>query len=507
MYQYRQVLGRMRQGDSDRVIARSGLMGRRKAAQVRMVAQERGWLAADAALPDDAELAAVLGRKEALPANCTSTVEPWRAVVTAWHAAGVQHSTIHGKLRDEHGFQGSYSAVNRFVGHLESEKEVAVSPRLVFKPAEAAQVDFGAGPPITDAVSGEQFKTWFFVMTLAWSRHQYAEMVRDQSVPTWLGCHRRAFEWFGGVPQSTIIDNPKCAITKACYHDPQVQRAYGEYALGYGFRIDPCPVRDPKKKGIVESGVKYIKRSFLALREFRDLADANRQLRAWVLGTAGNRVHGTTGELPLRRFAEVECPLLNPLPAVPPECADWALVKVESDGYVRYDSNHYSVPFRLARQTLWLRASDAMVTLFLEHASVAAHVRAHGRNQRLTVGDHLSPAAQEWLRKDPEWCAGRALEIGPACAELVQALMDDPVLVRKRAIQGVLGLEQKFGPARLEAACLRANQYGTRSYNTVRTMLEKGLDTQTLLEGFDAMSASCYAEGGVFCREIRTMLQ
>jgi hypothetical protein len=49
-----------------------------------------------------------------------------------------------------------------------------------------------------------------------------------------------------------------------------------------------------QEKGIVESGVKYIKRSFLPLRAFRSLADANRQLLEWVLGEAGNRCHGTT---------------------------------------------------------------------------------------------------------------------------------------------------------------------------------------------------------------------
>ena len=45
-------------------------------------------------------------------------------------------------------------------------------------------------------------------------------------------------------------------------------------------------------KGRVESAVKYLKRSFVPLREFRDLVDANAQLRAWLLGPAGNRIHG-----------------------------------------------------------------------------------------------------------------------------------------------------------------------------------------------------------------------
>ncbi|KAI3606231.1 Mobile element protein [Cupriavidus necator H850] len=132
-------------------------------------------------------------------------------------------------------------------------------------------------------------------MTLCWSRHQYVELVRDQTIATWLQCHRHAFEWFHGVPARLIIDNPKCAIIRACLYEPNVQRAYAQCAEGYGFRIDPCPPRDPQKKGIVESGVKYVKNSFGPLRDFRDLADANRQVRAWVMAEAGIRIHGRPG--------------------------------------------------------------------------------------------------------------------------------------------------------------------------------------------------------------------
>ena len=89
MFQYRQTLVRLRLGDSDREIARSRTMGRKKVAQIRDMANARGWLAADAALPDDAVLAAALMRKEPLPASCVSTLEPWRAQIANWYAAGI----------------------------------------------------------------------------------------------------------------------------------------------------------------------------------------------------------------------------------------------------------------------------------------------------------------------------------------------------------------------------------------------------------------------------------
>ena len=82
MYQYRHILVRMRQGDSDRDIARSKTMGRKKIAQVREIANERGWLAADIALPENMALATVLARKETLSVKCISSLEPWRDQIT-----------------------------------------------------------------------------------------------------------------------------------------------------------------------------------------------------------------------------------------------------------------------------------------------------------------------------------------------------------------------------------------------------------------------------------------
>jgi transposase len=271
MFQYRAVLVRLRQGDSDRDIARARLMGRSKVAALRALALREGWLAADTPLPEDAAIAAVVG--QARRARSTiSTVEPYRAIVARWAEQGVNGAAIHAALCREHGYSGSYSAVRRMLGALAVSRPPEATVRLQFAPGEAAQVDFGAGPKLFDPARDEVRRTWCFVMTLCFSRHQYVEFVWDQTVATWLGCHRRAFEWFAAVPGRLIIDNPKCAITKACARDPQVARAYAECAEGYGFKIDPCPPADPAKKGVVEAGVKYVKGNFLPTRSFRDLA-------------------------------------------------------------------------------------------------------------------------------------------------------------------------------------------------------------------------------------------
>ena len=470
MFQYRQVLVRLRQGDSERDIARARLMGRPKAKALRLLAIERGWLDPATPLPEDAVLAAALGPAKR-PASTISTLEPHRDLVTRWVREGISGVVIHAALHREQGYRGSYSSVYRFLRSVHSAQPPEASAPMFFAPAEAAQVDFGAGPFLWDEAHKVARRTWAFVMTLCYSRHQYVEFVWDQSVATWLGCHRRAFEWFTAVPQRVIIDNPKCAITRACSRDPIVQRAYAGCAEDYGFKIDPCPPADPQKKGIVEAGVKYVKRNFLPLRSFRDLTDLNTQARAWVLEQAGLRDHGTTHEPPLARFAR-ERPLMSPLPPVAPDLGVWAKARVHRDCHVQFEYALYSVPFLFVAQILWLRVTDTSVTIYADYQLVAQHLRARERGSRRTVKEHLPPDAQTYYLRDRAWCEREATQIGPACHELVRTLLTDKIVERLRAAQGVIHLASRHGAEKLEAACRRALAHASPHYRTVKTLLQ-----------------------------------
>ena len=454
MHQYRQVIYRIRSGESDRAISKAGLMGRRKSAEIRSIAQSHGWLE-PGPLPDDAELAAAFQGGKPSSIQNQSLVLPYADEVKVWIKQGIDGTTIHQALVRKYNFSGSYSSVRRFMSAVK-ESTPEVTTFLEFKPGEAVQVDFGKGPMIVDVFTGEEISTWVFVMTLAWSRHQYAEIITDQKVPTWLGCHRRAFEFFGGVPLKAIIDNAKCAITKACFHDPVVQRSYAEFAEGYDFIISPCPPAEPQKKGRVESGVKYIKRNFLPLREFRTMSDANKQLKAWILEQAGNRIHGTTKKKPLSLFVQTEKDLLKPLPDVPPELAAWAKVKVHGNCHIQYEKNFYSVPFRLVRKELWLKATETNVKLFHDLKMVAIHPKLTGPGDRSTIDEHLPPAAFAYKMQDPQWCLKQADKIGPKCKELIERLFADRVLDNLRAAQGIIHFGKTYGHSRLEAACSRA---------------------------------------------------
>lgn len=477
MFEIRHVITRMRLGESDREIERAGLMGRRKASQLRAIAIGQGWLDLDRPLPPNEDLEAHV-RPPRTRQPSRSLAAPMAALIRAWMEEGIQATSIHEALVERYGFTGGYDSVKRFIRR--NKKVASATVFLEHSPAETAQVDFGAGPIITDVHTGEVMKTWFFVMSLTCSKHMYVELVTNQGVETWLGCHRRAFEHFGGTPRKVVIDNPKCAITRACHHEPEVQRAYAEFAEGYSFLISACPPRDPQKKGVVESGVKYVKKSFLALREFRDLADANRQLHAWVMGSAGNRIHGTTKQKPLVRFAEMEKDFLRPLPDIPPELAAWASAKLHGNCHVQFEKTYYSAPFTLVHKSLWLRATEKAVQIFHEQQLVATHPRLRKPGARSTVQDHLPPEATAYMMRDPQWCLTQAAKVGERCQELVEGLFAHRVLDNLRAVQGLLQLGSRYGKRRLETACARALDHGAGTYRNVRNILEKGLDQQSL---------------------------
>lgn len=486
-----ELVRRLRAGETDRAIARDLTLARKTVAKYREWASREGFLQGPAP-----EAGALETRRAstALPSNLPVPefkAQVHRARIEAWRTQGVEMQAIFQRLRDGHGYGGSYSSLYRYVRHLEP-----ISPtgfvRLEVAPGTEAQVDFGSAGLIADPVTGKTRKAWVFVMTLSYSRHQYATLVFDQSVGTWLRCHREAFEFFGGVPARIVIDNLKAAIVRAVWHDPVVQRSYRECAEHYGFLIAPCRPRTAWHKGKVESGVHYVKRNFLAGRSFRDLIAGNEQLLDWVINVAGVRRHGTTKEAPLVRFEAVERALLKPLPDSPHDLGVWKQARLHPDCHVVVDGAFYSAPYRLIGQTLWVRSNGLDVVVFHDHERLATH-RWGKPGARSTLDGHYPPYKAAFLMATPVFCRARAKGIGPWASELVGRLLDERPLDRLRTVQAVLRLADKYGAARLEAACRRALAFDTVAYTTLKRILEQGLEDESLPEDEKAPEKRHYA--------------
>jgi hypothetical protein len=370
--------------------------------------------------------------------------------------------------------------VYRFVRNLEPLVP-DVTVRVETRPGEEGQADFGYAGMMLDPETGQLRRTWLFVMTLSWSRHQYVEFVFDQQIETWLRLHRNAFAFFVGVPERVVIDNLKAGIVRACWDKPQAQQSYRECAEHYGFLIAPCRPRTPKHKGKVEKGgIHYVKRSFLAGRERTTITQANRDVLRWVNTTAGQRIHGTTKEQPLARF-EIERTALQPLPDTAYDLAIWKQVKLHRDCHLVFDQAYYSAPFRLVGQQLRVRGGTRNVQIYTkDYELLATHTRAQRPGQRLTKLDHLPPEKVPGLLLSRDICRQQASEIGPTTREVVDGLLDHRPEDRLRTAGRLLRLGDRFGPERLEAACIRALRFDDPTYMTIKRILEQNLDMEEL---------------------------
>lgn len=121
--------------------------------------------------------------------------------------------------------------------------------RIETPAGEVAQVDFGSVGLMYDPESKRMRKAWAFIMTLCYSRHRFVRFVFRMDSANWIDCHIRAFEFFGGVPGSVVLDNLKPGVIKPDIYDPMLNRGYADLERHYGFVVDPAKVRSHKIKG------------------------------------------------------------------------------------------------------------------------------------------------------------------------------------------------------------------------------------------------------------------
>lgn len=475
----RELVRRLRAGESDRAISRDLNVSRKTVRRYRELARRQGWMEGE--LPPIEEINRRLVELEpGSPFPKTAfKAEPWKEMIEKLRREKVETKALLDRLRP-FGYTGSYSALYRYVVHLEGRTSEGFC-RVEAVPGSEAQVDFGYAGMMKDPATGAMRKSWFFVMTLSHSRHQFVRFVFDQTTGTWLRCHRLAFEAFGGVPRRVVLDNLKAAIIKAALHDPEVSRSYREFAEHYGFLISPCRPRTARHKGKVESGVRYVKRNFLAGRTFDDIHHVNAEVERWVDEVAGVRIHGTTQDRPLARFLDAEKAALLPLPSAPHDMGVWSLVKLHPDCHVVVGKAFYSAPHRFIGERLWTRATLSEVVIYHDYARVATHAR-QPPGRRSTDTAHYPPHKVAVLMATPLYCRERATKIGPFTSELVARLLDERPLDRLRSVQAILRLADKHGERRLERACRRALCFDDLHYLTLKRILSNGLEAEPLLE-------------------------
>ena len=387
-------------------------------------------------------------------------------------------ATVHQRLRDEHGLTVSITSLRRYVWHtFPDRRQPAVTVLRPSAPPGEAQIDYGYLGRWLDPVADRVRRVWAFVIVLACSRHMFVRPVLSMDQTSWVAAHLAAWEFFGAAPQRLVVDNLKTGVIKADLYDPLLNRAYAEMADHYGCLIDPARAEKPKDKPRVERMMPYVRDSFWRGRTFGSVADMQARAAQWCLNVAGTRAHrGIDGAQPLAVFGAVEAPMLLALPPAPFELVRWVSAKVAPDCHVHIDKVLYSVPWKYIGRRVDVRIGHTVVEIFADGELVKTWPRA--QRGRHTEPNDYPPDKIAFFMRTPTWCRSRADDLGEHVKVLVAELLADHALHHLRAAQGIIGLADKYGPQRLDAACARALQAGDPSYRTVKGILAVDADQQ-----------------------------
>jgi len=356
-----------------------------------------------------------------------------------------------------------------------------LSLRQVHVAGEKLFVDYsGHTMEVIDGLTGEVITAQIFVAVLGASNHTYAEATLTQSLPDWISSHVRAFSFFGGVARQTVSDNLKAGVTRACFHEPMVNRTYSDLARHYGTAILPARPYRPKDKAKVEVGVQVVGRWILARlrnRRFYSLAALNEAIHG-LLDDLNDRVLRGWGRSRRQLFDELDRPALVPLPDEHYEYAEWKRCRVNLDYHVEIAKHYYSVPYGLVRQEVEARITARTVEIFLRGKRVASHLRSTLPHRPTTIAEHMPSSHRRYRDWTHERIRREAARIGPDADTLIEVILRSRPHPEQgfRSAIGILGLVKRYGQERVDAACARALVLNARSYKSVAAILKSGTD-------------------------------
>jgi transposase len=387
------------------------------------------------------------------------------------------------ELVDKHGFGGAYESVKRYVRKLRGTQSLEACGIILTAPGEESQVDYGTGPMVRDRQTGKYRRTRLFVLTLGFSRKCVRLLSFQSSARIWAELHEQAFRRLGGVTRVVVLDNLKEGVLAPDIHDPGLNPLYRDVLAHYGAVALPCRVRDPDRKGKVESGVGHAQKTPLKGQRFESLEQAQSHLDHWEERWADTRIHGTTKRQVAAMFAE-EKPSLQPLPLEPFRYYQYGERTVHLDGCVEVEAAYYGAPPGWIGRLVAVQWDGRHVRLLDPQTGqlLREHLRENRGRHRIRNEDRPARTPIGTLQ-----LLARAERAGPHMGQFAKALHERQAEAAVRRIQGLLSFSKKYGVARVDDACAAAIELEAYDYRFVRRYLERNSQPPVSLRQVDPL--------------------
>lgn len=482
----RELIRRWQAGQSTRKIA-SGLGLARNTVDKYLKAAAQLGLSVGGPLPTDDQLRELLKRGSPVSATreagvSESLLVSYQPQLEAWLQQEQLQLTRVQELLAQHGCVVPYTSLRRFVAKQGLGPGPKTSVRLPeTKPGQYAEFDFGRLGYLVEGSTNRRVVVWALVVVLSFSRHMFVWPLVHQTLSDVVEGLEAAWRFFGGVPKYLILDNCPAAIAGPDPLTPKLTVGFLEYAQARGFISDPTRVRHPRDKPHVERGVPYVRERLFKGGSFLDVPDLRSQASRWCLEVAGQRVHGTTRQLPLVVFRDQEQAKLLPFDGKPYTVPSWGRVQVHLDHHIAYQYALYSVPWQLCppKSSVEVSADDKLVRLYHRGNLLKTHPRQE-RGGRSTDPNDYPPAKSSYAQREPGRLCKQACELGPSVGEFASRLLDDAEdggpWARFRQAEKLLRLGQRYSPTRLELACARALRFDLIDVRRLERILREALE-------------------------------
>lgn len=371
----------------------------------------------------------------------------------------------------QRGYTGRQDHFRTIVRRIRPKRAAEAFLRLRTLPGEQAQVDWGDFGKITIGKAVRRLSA--FVMVLAWSRMVYLRFFYDMRMGAFLRGHVQAYAFFGGVPRVSLYDNLKSVVLERRGDAIRFHKEILAFARHYRYEPRPVAVARGNEKGRVERAIRFVRGSFFAAREWRDLDDLNAQALAWCIGISADRRCPEDKTLTVREAFESERSRLLPEPADPWPAEDRVEVNVRKQPYGRFDLNDYSVPHDRVNRTLTVVATEQRVRILDGNDEVANHARSWERDQQIENQGHIERLVKTKRAAREHRSTDRLVRAAPRTRQLMAALAEQGTHLGG-CVSHLVRLLDEFGGAALDDAIGEVLVRGTPHVHAVRQVLDRG---------------------------------
>jgi len=286
---------------------------------------------------------------------------------------------IYDRLRDEHGFKGSYSSVKRYVA---VKKEEMKKYRESFLPLDHspghAQVDFGKFKYYDSA--GMDQKGYALIVSFPYSNTGWMQVFQSENQECLLEGLKRVFYHIGGVPVRLRCDNMTAAVAQVLEGAERViSDGFYRFMLHHRFKADFCTPAKGNEKGNVENKVGYTRRNMLVpVPTIIDFDAFNEELLRRC-DEDFEREHYERGALIRELWEEEKCHLLT-LPEHEYEVFRYESLSVNKSGFVTVDTVKYGLSPEFYGKAVQAKICFDRIEVFYDHSLLKSFRRSYEKN-------------------------------------------------------------------------------------------------------------------------------